>query len=620
MVQKRRKKRSPYKAGLPSNRKRASTGRTRTRTFSPRLRRLLWQTGKWSLTLAIWGAVAFGVMLLWYGYQLPDLRSVYDFQKKPSVTLISADGQIFATYGDLYGAPVPLIDLPPHLVHAILDTEDRNFYHHPGVDITGIARAVVMNTIGNGGRQGGSTITQQLAKNLFLTNERTFQRKLKELVIALWLERKLTKEEILTLYLNRVYFGAGTYGLEAAADKYFQKSARTLNLPESAMLVGLLKAPSKFNPFINPDLANIRKNEVIDNMVENNHLSRAQAEQAKLAKIRLSPGMDNNSARFFADWVMDMIPRHIGYLTQDIVVQTTLDLKLQKLADAALKKQINSNSLEYNIAQGAMVSLSDTGAVIAMVGGIEYQFSQFNRVTQAMRQPGSTFKTFVALAALDAGWTPNSAVIDAPVNIKGWQPKNFDGKFRGEVTLQQMLVESLNVPAVRVAQSLGMSPVMRLATRLGIDTPIRNDLSSALGSSETTLLRMTQTYSVISAGGRSNTPYGIERITTRNGEELYQYRKPSTEQVLSGAVTADIDGMLRDVVSVGTGRNARIPQGGSGKTGTSQNFKDAWFIGYIGGMTTGIWIGNDDGTPMERSTGGNVPARIWHDYMQAVMP
>lgn len=577
---------------------------------------------RWSINLALWAAIFIGGVLLWYGSQLPNIEAVYDLKRRPSVTMLAADGQVLTTFGTLYGETVEIKDLPPELIHAIVATEDRRFYEHGGIDFRGIARAAVTNITQGHLSQGGSSITQQLAKNLFLSNERTLTRKLKEVVFALWLEHNLSKEEILRLYLNRVYFGAGTFGVDAAAGRYFQKSARNLNVAESAMLIGLLKAPSKFNPLVNPERAERRKNEVLHNMQEAGYLSAQDLALAKQETINLAQGRTELGARFFADWVFDQIPQFAGYINEDIVVQTTLDRNAQTVAEATLKKHINQEGMAHNISQGSLLTLADTGAVLAMVGGTEYQYSQFNRATQALRQSGSSFKIFVALAALQAGWTPETTITDKPLNIDGWKPTNYDNKFRGDVTLKQMIVESLNVPAVQIAKQVGMGAVITMARKLGVTAPIRRDLSSALGTSEATLLDMTTAYSVLSADGQGVIPYGIERIQTRKGETLYERTGNGLGQVLDEAVVVQMKSMLQEVIEspMGTGKGARITHPAGGKTGTSQDFRDAWFIGYSQGITTGIWLGNDDNAPMDKVTGGSLPARIWKEYMGEILP
>jgi penicillin-binding protein 1A len=577
---------------------------------------------RWGINLALWAAIFIGGVLLWYGSQLPNIDVVYDLKRRPSVTMLAADGQVLTTFGTLYGETVEIKDLPPELIHAIVATEDRRFYEHGGIDFRGIARAAVTNITQGHLSQGGSSITQQLAKNLFLSNERTLTRKLKEVVFALWLEHNLSKEEILRLYLNRVYFGAGTFGVDAAAQRYFQRSSRELNVAESAMLIGLLKAPSKFNPLVNPERAERRKNEVLHNMQEAGYLNEQDLALAKQETINLAAGRTELGARFFADWVFDQIPQFAGYINEDIVVQTTLDRNAQSVAEATLKKHINQEGMAHNISQGSLLTLADTGAVLAMVGGTEYQYSQFNRATQALRQSGSSFKVFVALAALQAGWTPETTITDKPLNIDGWKPTNYDNKFRGEVTLKQTIVESLNVPAVQIAKQVGMGAVITMARKLGVTAPIRRDLSSALGTSEATLLDMTTAYSVLSADGQGVIPYGIERIQTRKGETLYERTGNGLGQVLDEAVVVQMKSMLQDVIESpsGTGKGARITHPAGGKTGTSQDFRDAWFIGYSQGITTGIWLGNDDNAPMDKVTGGSLPARIWKEYMGEILP
>lgn len=572
------------------------------------------------------GVLVCGVLLIaglvgYYASNLPTIADVTRFERRPSVTMLSAEGDILATYGDLYGIPVRLAEVPRDVVNAVLATEDRRFYQHGGIDWRGIARAMVVNVVSGGIVQGGSTLTQQLAKNLFLTHERTWSRKLREVVIAYWLERNFSKDQILTLYLNRVYFGAGTYGVAAAAEKYFHLSVARLNRREAAVLIGLLKAPSRLNPLVRPEAAAGRGDQVLLNMTDAGFLTEVEAKKAAALPLRFARGNVPAGSRYFADWVLDGLPEYIGYPEEDIVVQTTLSLARQRAAEKILTETLNASGLKKNVSQGALLSVSATGSVVAMVGGIDYAFSQFNRVTQAQRQPGSAFKLFVAAAALEAGYTPDSTLEDTPLDIEGWVPENYHGQHLGTVTLQQAFAQSLNVPMVRLAQAVGMGKVAALAHAMGITSPIRQDLSSALGSSELSLLELTSAYATVAAEGYKVRPYGVVRISTSKGRELYATPNRLTRRVLSPVALAGVQQLLSSVLYSpgGTGEAARLDAIAGGKTGTSQDFRDAWFLGSAEDITTGVWMGNDDNTPMDKVTGGSLPARVWATYMRQAL-
>ncbi|MFN8694452.1 MAG: transglycosylase domain-containing protein [Holosporales bacterium] len=570
--------------------------------------------------LGLWGAFALALLLGFYSLQLPDVADVTDFTRRPSVTLLSAEGDTIATYGDLYGKTLTFQEIPKDIILAILATEDRRFFEHGGLDFRGIGRAMVSNLLAGGVVEGGSTLTQQLAKNLFLTHERTYSRKLREVVIAYWLERHFSKEEILTLYLNRVYFGAGTYGIAGAAENYYNRTPAELNQREAAVLVGLLKAPSRLNPLIRPERAATRGDQVLLNMADAGLISETDATRAAALPLRFSRGAVPPASRYFADWVMDQLPDYIGYPDVDIIVETTLSLPRQRLAEKVLTTTINDVGLKSNVSQAALLSLSRNGAVVAMVGGINYEFSQFNRVTQSLRQPGSAFKLFVAAAALEAGYTTSSELLDEAVTYGGWTPENYDGTHRGAVTLLDAFRDSLNVPMVQLAKEIGLGRVLRTAREMGIASPIRRDLASALGASELSLYELTSAYAVVAADGFQVRPYGIVRIKTRDGgETLYRSGNRLADQVLSDNTVMELREMLGAVMTSGTGKAAQIGLPAGGKTGTSQDFKDAWFIGSTEQLTTGIWVGNDDNAPMEKVTGGGLPARLWKGYMQGAV-
>jgi penicillin-binding protein 1A len=445
---------------------------------------------------------------------------------------------------------------------------------------------------------------------------RTLQRKLKEVVIALWLEYHLSKDDILTLYLNRVYFGSGTYGVDAAARRYFNKPAARVTVLESAYLAGSLKAPSRLNPIINPKESRSRALAVIDNMAEAGFLTSREARLVKAAPMVLPSYGTGTGTRFFADWVLDQIPKLVGYIDRDLTVRTTLDLSLQENAQATLRDAVEANGLSHNVSQGAFMAIDRQGAMRAMSGGIQYAFSQFNRATQARRQPGSAFKPVVALAAIRKGWRPEDMLIDQPVNYGSWKPQNFDNKFRGPVTFDQALTQSLNVPFVKLADRVGLGSIIQTGRALGITSKLKRELALTLGISEVSLMEITTAYATIAADGQAVAPYGIETIEDSHGGMLYERSSGMLGQVVAPEEAQLLQTMLTHVLNPGgTGHAARLPWPAWGKTGTSQNFRDALFIGHTRGLTAGVWVGNDDNSPMEDVTGGTLPAMIWRQVM-----
>ncbi|MFI4987784.1 MAG: transglycosylase domain-containing protein [Alphaproteobacteria bacterium] len=575
---------------------------------------------RWAVTLAIWAVVAVLAVVAYYSIDLPDVSSATALTRRPGVTLVGADGQTFASYGDLYYDVVPLKDMPAYLPKAVLATEDRRFYEHFGVDPFGILRALADDMRTGKLRQGGSTITQQLAKNLFLKPERTIKRKAQEVLLALWLEHKFTKEQILTIYLNRVYLGAGTYGVEAAARKYFAKSAREVSLFEAAVLAGLLKAPSKFNPSANPDLTAQRADQVLQNMVEAGFLSPEKAKTAATAREELKPAsVAAWRGRYFADWAMDQVRDLLGFIDRDIVVKTTLDSRLQNLAEDTLQAALDKDGASLDISQGAIVVLGPDGEVKALVGGRDYRKSQFDRAVQALRQPGSAFKPFVYLAGLEQGFTPDSVFNDAPITIGNWHPDNYDGKYFGRVTLRQALAHSLNSVAAQLTERAGIAHVIEVAHRLGITSELRKDASIALGTSEVSLLELTAAYGAFAAGGKGMWPYGILEISDRDGHVLYRRAGSGPGQMMTPQQASEMLEMMSGVIASGTGKAASLGRPAAGKTGTTQDYRDAWFLGFTPDLVTGVWVGNDDGAVMKKVTGGRIPARIWHDFMTAAL-
>ena len=599
----------PKKAKKPRAKKAANGGKPRSR---------LWVWVSNILALGVWAAVAAGVVLVYLALNLPPIDA-NALTRRPNIVIQDSAGAELGSFGDNYGDTVALTDLPKHLPAAVVAVEDRRFYDHFGIDLRGLARAMLTNIQAKGVVQGGSTITQQVAKNLFLTPERTITRKLREMMLALWLERNFTKDEILTIYLNRVYLGAGTYGVEAASQRYFGRSAKDVGIYQSAVLAGLLKAPSRYNPTNNTDLAKQRAEIVLKTMVETGALSETQAKGARqnATLILKNAAATKNTlrARFFSEWVLSQIESFVGTVDRDLVVRTTLRAPIQAAAEAALARQLEISGLAQNIGEGAVLSLSPDGAVRAMVGGRDYADSQFNRVTQALRQPGSAFKPFVYLAALDAGYAPDDLVTDGPINIAGWKPQNFSGKYLGPVSVQDALAESINTVAVRLAQATGPKAVVTTAQRLGITSDMKPELSLALGSAEVTLLELTAAYAPLANGGLAILPYAITAITDRDGVVLYQRQGDELGRVIAPGRVATMNRMMRGVIEHGTGTAATFGFPAAGKTGTSSDFRDAWFVGYSAELVTGVWVGNDDGGFMKAVTGGGVPARVWHDVM-----
>ena len=612
------KKTAPAAKGSPRPSRRPPSGKaTAQRKRKPvRGRNILGATFYYGAVVALWGVIAFGGLLFWYGLNLPDTSALYNVRQAPSVSIRAADGELLSHRGDLKGGYASLADLPPHVPAAVLATEDRRFYWHFGVDPVGLGRAMVANYRAGAYVQGGSTITQQLAKNLFLKPDRTLARKIEEMVLAVWLELRFSKEEILTLYLNRVYFGGGAYGLEAASERYFRKPARALTLPEAAMLAGLLKAPSRYSPTNDIGLARGRAAIVLQNMVDAGYISADEAHLANVSPASLEGYAARGSINYFVDWVAEALPDYAGRPDTDVDVVTTIDPDLQREAEAVIAAILADDGAAMNAGQAALVAMTPDGAVRAMVGGRSYAQSQFNRAVQAKRQAGSAFKPFVYLAAVERGMSPDTLRIDRPVTYGGWSPSNYSDRFEGEMTLRTALAKSVNSVAVQVAQEVGIRNIVSAARRLGLQEDMPSNLSLALGSGSATLIELTGAYATFANGGYGVIPHGIAEVYTREGEELYRRHGSGFGRVIDEHAAGAMNNMLKAVMIYGTGRNAALgarPSGG--KTGTSQDFRDAWFIGYTADLVVGVWVGNDNGAPMKNVTGGTLPARIWHDFM-----
>ena len=593
----------------PPRARRGKAPRKRKRTV---LRTLL----RWGVLASLWGLIAGVLMLGYFALTLPDTADLTVAARRPSITLLAADGSLIATYGDLFGEPLKLSEMPKYLPQAVIATEDRRFYSHFGLDPIGLARALVVNLRAGHVVQGGSTITQQLAKNLFLTPERTFKRKVQEMLLALWLEHRFSKEQILEIYLNRVYLGAGAYGVDAAARRYFGKSAREVNLYEAAVIAGLLRAPSRFSPANDRELAAGRAHQVLDNMVAAGFLSGDQASRAESQRTQLAQVTATRSgSRYFSDWASDQVSGFTGLGSRDLTVVTTLDPRLQDAAERAIAETLNTEGEKAGVSQGALVAMSPDGAVRALVGGRDYGESQFNRATQAQRQPGSSFKPFVYLAALEHGVRPQDRIVDAPVRIGTYQPHNYGNKYMGEVTVAEALAQSLNSVAVQLEQRVGVDNVVAAAHRLGISSELNRDLSLALGTADVTLMELTAAYAAFASGGQGAWPYAIVEVRDKGGTVLYHRQGSGPGEVIQPGIAGARNQMLAGVIDHGTGKAAQIGRPVAGKTGTTQDYRDAWFEGFTADIVTGVWFGNDDNTPMNNVTGGTLPARTWHAFM-----
>ena len=581
---------------------------------------LVWafrQSLKWGTVTAVWGVIAFTLLAAWYASDLPDVDEAFKATRKPTVTVLAADGGVLARTGDVYGRLARLEKLPPSLPAAVLATEDRRFYSHFGLDIIGLTRAMVANVQAGRIVQGGSTITQQVAKNLFLTPERTFKRKFQELLLALWLERKFSKDQILSIYLNRAYLGSGTYGVDAAARKYFGRPATMVSTYQAAMLAGLLKAPSRYNPIASPDRARARASQVLKNMIAYGALTPGDAKRAAAERPQVGAKTRHRGGRYFVDWVLQQVSGYVNPGDRDLVVQTTLDAGLQRRAESEVEKALSLKSKKAAIGQAAMVVMTPKGAVRAMIGGRSYAQSQFNRATQAGRQPGSAFKPFVYLAGLESGLQPDSIMVDEPVTIGKWRPANFNRRYQGPVALSDALAKSINTVAVKVGEKAGRRNVIAAARRLGLSGNFKAQPSLSLGVNEVRLLGLTAAYATFANGGAGVWAYGIEEIRDSGGTTLYRRGGSGPGRVVAAEHVVQINAMLSAVVSDGTGRAAAIGRPQAGKTGTSQNFRDAWFVGYTADLVAGVWMGNDDARPMNKVTGGGAPAQLWRDVMAA---
>ncbi len=611
-------------ADRPAGGARSTAKRRRKRKKRSRARRsartLVGRMVYWALVLALWVGIGGVGTIIWVGAHLPPIQSLEIPKRPPSIQIVDASGQPLARRGDKAGAPLALKEMPGYVPRAFIAIEDRRFYDHYGVDPYGIVRALVANVLHRGVAQGGSTITQQLAKNLFLTQERTIHRKMQEVLLALWLEHKYSKAKILELYLNRVYFGSGAYGIEQASQRYFGTSARKLTLAEAAMLAGLVKSPSRLAPTRNYMAAEKRAKIVLAAMAELGFVSKAKERVAMANPPRIVAQTGNDSINYVADWVMDATNDILGHVDEDIVVRTTINSAMQLDAEKALDEELAQKGEKYRVGEGALVSMTPEGAVRALVGGRNYAQSQYNRAVAAKRQPGSAFKPFVYLTALEHGLTPDSVRTDGPIKVGGWKPENYEHDYLGPVNLTKALALSLNTVSVRLTLEFGPQAVIRTAHRLGIASHLEPNASIALGTSEVSVLELTGAYATFANGGYRVTPHVITRISTAKGRLLYARDDRPAGRVVDARYAGMMNTMLQQTLAIGTARHASLPGWpAAGKTGTSQDFRDAWFIGYTSRLVTGVWLGNDDGKPTKHVTGGSLPVEIWSRYMRGAL-
>ncbi len=607
---------------------RSAQGRTKggaaARETAPRHRRkrrsLLGFLIKWTLVLCVWAVLGVAGIVAYEAAKLPPMQTLMVPKRPPTIMIQAADGKPLATRGDMGGAAVPLKQLPPYLPNAFIAIEDRRFYEHWGLDPVGLGRAVATNLISRRVRQGGSTLTQQLAKNLFLTQERTFSRKIQEVILALWLEQKFTKAEILDLYMNRVYFGSGAYGVEAAAQRYFGKSARNVTLSEAAMLAGIVNAPSRLAPTRNLKAAQDRAALVLASMREQGLISPDMQAMALSRPATVAPPSAPGSIGYVADWVVDQLDSYVGELSGDVTVRTTIDANMQAQGQAALSETLAKSGAKFGVGQGALVSLDTDGAVKALIGGRSYEESQYNRAVTARRQPGSAFKPFIYLTALERGLTPDTVREDAPIQLKGWRPENSTHDYRGPVTLQQALALSLNTVSVRLVLEVGPKAVVATAHRLGIASQLEPNASIALGTSEVSVLELASAYVPFANGGIGVIPYVIDTVKGADGRVLYARAASGPGRVMAPEYAGMMNRMLEETLITGTGRRADLPGWeAAGKTGTSQDYRDAWFVGYTARLVTAVWLGNDDSSPTKKASGANLPVEIWSRYMKGAL-
>ncbi|KQV44530.1 penicillin-binding protein [Rhizobium sp. Root268] len=568
-----------------------------------------------------WGTVGSVLMLALALPAFEDTKGNWRAQSDFAVTFLDRYGNEIGHRGIIHEDSVPIDELPDTLIKAVLATEDRRFFDHYGIDFLGLARAMTINAQAGGVVQGGSTLTQQLAKNLFLSNERTIERKIKEAFLAVWLECNLSKKEILRLYLDRAYMGGGTFGAAAASQFYFGKNITDINLAESAMLAGLFKAPARYAPHVNLPAARARANEVLTNLVQGGLMTEGQVIAARLNPASVVDRAQVRAPDFFLDWAFDEVQRIAAPFAQhSLIVRTTIDMGLQQAAEESVESSLRQYGESYKVKQGAIVMIENGGAVRAMVGGRDYGESQFNRATKALRQPGSSFKVYTYSAAMEKGFKPDSVISDAPITWRGWSPQNYGRSYSGRVTLLTAIAKSINTVPVRLAKDeLGTEIIAATAKKMGVETPIRTDKTMPLGTSEVTVLDQATAYAVFPAGGMQSRRHGISQILNYDGDILYDFGRdaPPAKRVLTEQANASMNYMLTQIPIIGTARKAALDNGivVGGKTGTTQAYRDAWFVGFTGDYTTAVWFGNDDYTSTNNMTGGSLPAMTFKRLM-----
>ncbi|MBL0925535.1 MAG: PBP1A family penicillin-binding protein [Sphingomonadaceae bacterium] len=574
----------------------------------------------WTIRLLKIGMVAglLGLMVIgiFVAIARGEIDSFEDLKASPNGQMIrvrAADGTVIQSLGPSFGRWLRIDELPSEMKDAMVAVEDRRYYMHPGVDPIGITRSFYVRSVEGRWTQGGSTITQQLARNIYLNNNKEFGRKMREIILALAMETKFSKDQILELYLNKVYFGGGAYGVDAASRKFFDHGAENLTLAEAAIIAGLVKAPSRYSPTADAKAALGRAGVVVAVMQDAGMISAAEAASVKPAQVKMAPEPPQDSVRYFTDWALPQLDGLIDETEKPIDVWTTLDLKMQRAATAAIAANVPRG------AQGALVAIDRDGAVKAMVGGTDYVTSNYNRAVTAVRQPGSAWKLFVYLTALEAGYRPEDKVVDEPVDIEGWQPRNSGGNYAGEITLRTAFAYSKNTVAAQIGQEVGTSSIANMARRFGITTPVNTQPSMVLGTSETRVIDMTRAFAAVAANGRSITPFGISKVTTIDGEVIYSAKPQKSIQLVEDWVAGGMIDLMQTAVATGTGRAANIGRPVAGKTGTTSSNKDGWFLGFSSGLTTGVWMGRDNARAVGGLEGGRAPAQAWAAFMRVAV-
>ncbi|WP_336968139.1 PBP1A family penicillin-binding protein [Sphingobium aromaticiconvertens] len=592
----------------------ARTGKSKTPSGTAK--RWLIRGLKIGTVAALGGLVALVIAVVVAMQSLPDYGSLKSSPNGQMIRVHAADGSVIVSIGPSFGRWLDYREIPSVMVDAMVSTEDRRFYHHPGIDPIGMARAawLALERRGTGRRlQGASTITQQVTRNIFLNNSYSWGRKVREMILAMALERKFSKQQILELYLNKVYFGGGAYGIDAASRKFFGHPAASLSLPEAAIIAGLVKAPSSYSPTADAEAAIGRAGVVLDLMRENGAITAAEEAAANIQDVKLAPEPPQNSVRYFTDWALPQLDLLIDEPNEPLEVYTTIDLPMQRAATAAIQANVPGGT------QGALVSLDRDGAVRAMVGGLDYVTSNYNRATTATRQPGSAWKLFVYMAALESGYTPDTGITDEPVDINGWKPRNSSGRFSGDIDIRTAFAYSINTVAAKLGVEVGFPTVADMARRFGISTPINTHPSMVLGTSDVRLIDMTRAFASVARKGVAVAPYGITKVTTADGRMLYQHQDDTSRVLVAPWVAAGMTDLMQTAISTGTGKAAQIGRPVAGKTGTTSSNKDGYFLGFSSGITTGVWMGRDDARPVRVLQGGRAPAQAFAQYMKVAV-